>query len=158
MSSFPYNNVEAPFVAMSAAPSAPLEDGLTSVLRSLNRPRTPLSEAFFRVENIDVIQNRLRATLQRQTGYAIDRQSDTHLTIIMRKVFAEHASNVSQELGAEVRRLNDLVLGIAVPMVASGVAAYLTYLKDASRLPEPLPRGVQTSVKGTRQLELFRGL
>ena len=158
MSTFPYSNFEVPFAAASSALSAPIEDGLTGVLRSLNQPRTPLAEAFFRVENIDVIQNRLRATIQRQTGYAIDRQSDTHLTIIMRKVYAEHASNSAQGLDAEVRRLNDVVLRVAVPMVASGVAAYLAYLKDASRLPEPLPRGIQTSVKGTRQHELFRGM
>lgn len=158
MTSFPYNNKELPFAMMSEAPSGALETNLTAVLRSLNQPRTPLAEAFFRLENIDVLQNRLRATIQKQTGYAIDRQSDTHLTVIMRKVFAEHASNSLQNVEAEVRRLNDIVLGITVPMVASGVASYLAYLKDASRLPEPLPRGVQTSVKGTKTFELFRGL
>ena len=139
MSSFPYNNFEVPFSVTSQAPSTPLEEGLTAILRSLNQPRTPLAEAFFRIENIDVIQNRLRGTIQAQTGYAIDRQSDSHLVVIMRKVYAEHATNSSQDIAAEVRRLNDIVLGVAVPMVASGVAAYLSYLKDASRIPDPLP-------------------
>lgn len=156
--SSPYDNFEQPFSVVSRAPSAPLEDTLTAVLRSLNQPRSPLAVAFFRIENLDIVQNRLRATIQRQTGYAIDRQSDTDLLVMMRKVFAEHATNSADGVEAEVRRLNDRVLNVAVPMVAAGVAGYLSYVKDASRLPEPLARGMQTSVKGTKSYELFRGL
>lgn len=156
--SFPYNNFEVPFSVTSMAPPNRLEDGLACVLRSLNQGTSPLLQAFFSIENVDVIQNKLRAAIQQKTGYAIDRQSDTDLTVIMRKVYAEHASNVSENVATEVARLNDIVLGVVVPMVATGVAGYLAYLKDASRLPEPLPRGAQTSVKGTKTFELFRGL
>lgn len=153
-----YSNFEVPFSVASQAPPTQLEDRLACVVRSLNQPRTPLLEAFFRVENLDVLQNRLRATLQKQTGYTIDRQSDTDLLVIMAKVFAEHASHSRDNVAGEVARLNDVVLRITVPMVATGVAGYLAYLRDASRLPEPLARGVQTSVKGTKTYQLFRGL
>lgn len=156
MSGFPYSNAELPFAMASRGGPAGLEDPLAAVFRSLNQPRTPLATAFFRLENVDVIQNRLRATIQQQAGHAIDRQSDTDLQVIMRKVYADHASNRAQDVAVEVRRLNDLVLRVAVPMVASGVAAYLAYLRDASRLPEPLARGVHTSVKGSKSFELFR--
>lgn len=157
--SFPFNNFEVPFSLMSQAPTAQMEDTLTSVLRSLNHPRTPLNETFFGLVNLDVIQNRLRASIQKQTGYAIDRQSDTDLIVIMRKVYAEQAAHSQgANVQAEVDRLNNMVLHVAVPMVASGVAGYLAYLKDASSLPEPIPRGTQTSVKGTKTYELFRGL
>lgn len=142
---------------MSQEPLPSLENRLAGVMRALNQPRTPLLEAFFSVENMDVIQNRLRATIQKQTGYAIDRQSDTDLTIIMRKVFAEQAQHQTPP-STEVPRLNNIVLGVVVPMVASGIAGYLAYLRDASRIPDPLPRGIQTSVKGTKSYELFRGL
>lgn len=158
MSGFPFTNVEQPFSMSSRGSSVQLEDPLAGVFRSLNQPRTPLATAFFRVENRDVVQNRLRATIQQQTGHAIDQQSDADLQVIMRKVYADHASNVAEDVAAEVRRLNDLVLRVVVPMVASGVAAYLAYLRDASRLPDPLPRGVHTSVKGTKTFEMFRSL
>ena len=157
--SFPFTNFEVPFSLMSQAPATQLEDALAPILRSLNQPRTPLNETFFGIMNLDVIQNRLRASIQKQTGYAIDRQSDTDLTVIMRKVYAEQAAHAQDgNVQAEVNRLNDMVLHVAVPMVASGVAGYLAYLKDASRLPEPIPRGTQTSVKGTKTYELFRGI
>lgn len=161
MSSFPYNNFELPFSMASRTPTQ-LEDSLSAVMRSLNRARSPLLEAFFSVPNTDVIQNKLRAYIKNKTGYVIDRQSDTDLQIIMRKVYGEHASDpVNQTpdvVAREVSRLNDIVLGITGPMVASGVAGYLGYLRDASSLPEPLPRGIQTSIKGTKTFELFRGL
>lgn len=161
MSAFPYSNVERPFSLMSQEPAVKLEDRLAGVQRSLNQPRTPLFEAFFAVENMDILQNRLRATIMKQTGYTIDRQSDDHLTTIMRKVYAEQATHraaTPQHVATEVRRLDDIVLGVVVPMVATGVASYLLYLRDASRIPDPLPRGVQTSIKGTKSYELFRGL
>lgn len=138
-----------------------MEDPLTSISRSLNQPLSPLMAAFFSIANVDVIQNMLKAEIIQRTRYAIDRQSDTDLQVIMRKVYAEHASNsgaTEDAIRAEVRRLNRIVLGVVVPMVASGVAGYLNYLRDASRVPEPLPRGQQTSIKGTKMLEVFRGI
>ena len=139
-------------------PPAPLEDRVAAVLRSLNQPRSPLADAFFGVTNVDALQNALRGTIQRRTGYAIDRQKDGDLLVIMRRVYAERANSGAASVAAEVARLNDLVLGVAVPMVATGIASYLAYVRDASRLPEPLPRGTNASAKGTRTLELFRGL
>lgn len=156
--SSPYHNFEVPFSASSQSSTGQLEGRLSAVTRSLNQPSTPLLQAFFAQANVDDIQNRLRGTIQRQTGYAIDRQSEQDLMIIMRKVYAEHANNKQTEVRAEVERLNGVVLSITVPMVASGVAGYIAYLRDASSLPEPLPRGQQTSVKGTKSFELFRAL
>lgn len=154
---YPYTNAERPFTMVSREALPALEDRLAGVVRTLNQPRTPLLEAFFAIENVDILQNRLRATIQKQTGYTVDRQSDTDLIVIMRKAFAEHAQHQAP-VQPEVGRLNDIVLGVVVPMVATGVAAYLAYLRDASRIPDPLPRGIQTSVKGTKSYELFRGL
>lgn len=155
---FPFTNAEAPFPLASQEGFTPLADNLNGIARTLNQPRSPLMDAFFSARNIDVLQNRLRATIQKQTGYAIGRQSETDLVVIMRRVYVEHASNLVDGVEAEVRRLDDIVLRTVVPMVASGVAGYLAYLRDASRMPEPLPRGVQTSVKGTKTYEMFRGL
>ena len=153
-----YDNFELPFsmTSVTAIPTR-LEDAVEGLRRSLHQPRTPLFDAFFAITNIDVLQNRVRATIQQRSGFAIDRQSDTDLMLIMRRVFTDSA-NVGAPVPAEVARMNDVVLFVVVPMVASGVAGYLAYLRDASRLPVPMARGEQTSVKGTKTFELFRGL
>lgn len=146
------------FAMTAPDPPAPLEDRVAAVLRSLNQPRTPLADAFFGVTNVDALQNALRGTIQRRSGYAIDRQKDEDLLVIMRRVFAERANSGAADVAAEVARLNGLVLGVAVPMAAASIAAYLAYVRDASRMPDPLPRGTNASIKGTRSLELFRGI
>lgn len=153
----PYDNFEVPFSVASGTPSGGLERAFEGVRRTLNQTPTPLFDAFFSVENLDVIQNRLRGIIKTRSGVSIDRQSDTDLIVMMQAVFSGNA-NVGAPVSSEVRRLDDLVLEQAVPMVASGVTTYLLYLRDASRLPEPLPRGKQTSTKGSASLETFRGL
>lgn len=76
----------------------------------------------------------------------------------MRYIFIEHASHSEQNVTAEVRRLNDLVVRETLPNIVSNLAQYLAYLRDASKLPEPLPRGLQTSMRGTKTASLFRPL
>lgn len=128
-----------------------------SVSGSLGQCVSPLSAAFFSKQNMNDIQVALKNRIRCKTGYTIDRQSDEDLVIIMRALYALHSQNVHdpQQITLEVQRLNDLVLADLVPMVAANLAAYLGYLKDASSLPAPLPRGVNTSRRGSDVFSLF---
>lgn len=149
------NVYEAPFVLTDRSVQ-PGQAAAVGVQRSTHLQATPLSTAFFSSANIERLQSRLRDIIRQKTGYVIDRQSDEQLLIVMRYVFMQSARH---EGGArEVRRLNELVLVEIVPQVGSGLAQYLGYLKDASRMYTPMPRGQATSVKGTKAVELFRGL
>lgn len=149
-----YDIYEAPFsmVDRGAPPAAP---GV-GLQRSTHLQATPLSDAFFAQANVDHLQARLRDVILDKTGYAIDRQSDEQLLIAMRYVFMQSARH--QGGAREVRRLNELVLAEIVPQVGAGLAQYLTYLRDASQMYTPLPRGQATSLKGTKPNELFRPL
>jgi hypothetical protein len=152
-----YDNFQVPFSLASRAPPARLDDPLSSICRALNQPVTPLLAAFFVPTNLDAVQNALRATIQRESGYVIGRQSDDALTQVMLRVFAEHAQHGAPDTRAEVARLNALVLGRAANEVAANMVGYLGYLRDASQIAAPLPRGVPTSIKGTTPTdELFR--
>lgn len=128
----------------------------TGLVRSTHVQESDVSRAFFSTKNMDVLQKELRDSILEQTGYLIDRQSDESLLIIMRYVYMQSGRNCGGS--AEVRRLNRLVLREIVPQVASGLMQYLAYLKDASTMAMPLPRGQATSLKGTKTTELFRGL
>jgi hypothetical protein len=119
---------------------------------------TRLSEAFFSAVNIEAIQLQIRKLVKKRTGYTVDRQSDEALLAIMRHVYVRDAANLAADVKAEVARLNAKVVAEAAPMVASGVAQYLAYIRDASQLPDPLPRAQQTSVKGSKTSNLFRPL
>ncbi len=124
--------------------------------RSTHVQQTEVSARFFSQDNIDRLQGLLRQAVREATGYAIDRQSQEQLLIVMRYVYMQNSLHVGGE--REVRRLNALVLRETVPQVAAGLAQYLDYLRDASTMPVPIARGQATSIKGTKTTELFRGL
>lgn len=149
-----YDIAEAPFALFGG--SATPEDRWVSMTRSTHLQANDVGRAFFSDDNVDALQRRLRDEIRARTGMVIDRQSDEQLLIVMRYVYMQSARNVGG--AGEVRRLNDLVLREIVPQVGAGLAQYMAYLRDASTIAQPIPRGLATSVKGTKPNELFRGL
>jgi hypothetical protein len=135
-----------------------LESLIGGMTRTVHLQGTDLSSRFFSVANLDEIQDGLRDAIRAGTGYTVDRQSDDALLAAMRHVYVRDARNTGMDVGREVARLNRIVLAEVTPMVASGLVQYLAYLRDASRLPQPLPRPQQTSIKGSKSTELFRPL
>lgn len=112
---------------------------------------TPLSRVFFSEANVDDIQSALINTVKQKTGETIGRQSDREVVGIMRGVYEGYSTNYGGT--PEVKRLNAIVLDIVVDQCVAGVKGYLSYVKDASTMPEPLSRGTYASIKGERTLE-----
>lgn len=127
----------------------------TALRRSIREPATPLNVSFFGPRNLDALQREIQVIISEKLGVAIDRQSDEQLLIAMRSVYALYAAQNGNP-ARETQRLNGIVLGEVLPIIAGNVRQYLTYLKDASTLPTPIPRGLQTSVKGDKTVALFR--
>ena len=144
-----YQNYERPF-AMTAGD--PFAESVNPMLRSLNQGNSAVGDAFFSPRNVETIQRLLRQAIRQTTGYLIDRQSSEQLAYLMRSVYGTESNSSPMSLSDEIRRLNLIVVSEATPIIASALAAYLAYIRDASRLKTPLPRGVSTGIKGTRQL------
>lgn len=151
-----YDIVERPFPKYAAIPTVdPVTFTQTAQQRWSTAAADEVNTAFFSQGNVDAIQRQLSDVIRTRMGYVIDRQPDEHLLIIMRYVYMNESRNTGGD--AEVVRLNQLVLKEIVPQVASGVLQYLAYLRDASRLPTPIPRARATSIKGTYTPQLFTG-
>jgi len=129
-----------------------------SVIASLRVEQTPLNRRFFSRKNLDVLQDRIRSGIKTSMGYDISRQSDDQLLIAMRALYMQHGNHNPTNVDAELERLNGIVIAEVLPGIAGGVRAYLGYVRDASRIPPPLERSVNTSVKGSKTFELFKGL
>ena len=149
-----YDIPEAPFTLYDSVRTP--ESSSTGMTRSTHLQANELSQLFFGPANVDVVQRKLQDAILKRMGFRIDRQSDEQLLIAMRYVYMQSGRNFGG--AAEVRRLNELVLREIVPQVGAGLAQYLGYLRDASTLPTPMARGQATSVKGTKTVELFKGL
>jgi hypothetical protein len=114
-----------------------------------------LAQVFFSKENIQIIQNGLRAGVYKASNekYIIAPQNVDTLKIIMRSTYLQYAEHYADKITEQVERLNKLVLDYAVPAVYNETMGYLKYCQDQSTLVVPLelPRHHDRQYK---QLEL----
>lgn len=117
--------------------------------------KSKLSEAFFSQENIQTLQNGIRAgVFDLSNGqYVIGPQDCDTLKIIMRSIFLQYSVNKPTNINEQVHELNKLVLNYSVQQVYSEAQGYLKYVNDVSTLVIPIDHPVMVS-KNDRQLEL----
>lgn len=114
-----------------------------------------LSNTFFSQQNIQIIQNGIRAGVyQRSNGqYLIGPQDCDSLKIVMRSVFLQHSANQPNNISQQITELNKLVLNYCIQQVYSEAQGYLKYLDDASTLVVPIAHPIMAE-NTDRQLEL----
>jgi hypothetical protein len=118
---------------------------------------TQLSKAYFSQQNIQIIQNGIRAGIyQRSNGqYVIGPQDCDSLKIIMRSVFLQYSANQPHNIQQQIYQLNKMVLEYCIQQVYSEAQGYMKYVDDVSTLVVPIAHPVQVS-NTDRQLE-FKG-
>jgi hypothetical protein len=101
---------------------------------------TTLSKLYFSSENIQIIQNGLRAGVYQLSDqkYIIAPQNIETLKIIMRSIYLQHSENRADNITGQIERLNKLVLDYAVPAVYGEAVGYEKYCHDQSTLVVPL--------------------
>lgn len=132
------------------------ETSAEHMIKSMKIELNDLNRAFFSEKNVTNIQLGLRKRIFEKMGYKIDRQSDDQLLIIMRTIYFQHSTNDTRDVKKEVARLNTIVVESAAPIIAAGLQQYLSYLRDASTMPVPIDRSKNTSVKGSKTIEMNR--
>ena len=114
-----------------------------------------LSTVYFSAENIQIVQNGLRAGVYKMSGdkYVIAPQNIDTLKVIMRSIFLQYAEYDMNNIKNEVARLNKLVLDYAVSSVYNEAVGYMKYCEDQSTLVVPLELPRQSD-REYKQLEL----
>lgn len=112
------------------------------------------SQLFFSKENIQIIQNALRAAIYKKSGYVIPPQNADALGIIMRSTFLQYAQFYEDKaaITREIERLNQFVLDYVIAEVYSSLKAYLHYIKEQSSLPVPIGQPIQVD-RDFKQIE-----
>ena len=111
---------------------------------------TPLSDAFFSDFNRESIHNSLISNIQSKTGYKIDRQNDSDIQGLMRKVYINMASNEYTDVRGQVSVMNGKVVEEASQSVLTGVLQQIVYLQDIATNPVPLNAPQSTSTYGNK--------
>ena len=116
---------------------------------------SPLSLAYFSRENIQILQNGIRAGVYKRSNgqYVIGPQDCDSLKIVMRSVFLQHSMNLPSNIQQQIHELNKIVLDYCIQQVYSEAQGYMKYIDDASTLVVPIAHPVQAS-NNDRQLEL----
>ena len=108
---------------------------------------TPLSQAYFSQENMQIIQNGIRAGVYQSSNgqYVVGQQDCDSLKIIMRSVFLQHAANQPQNIAGQIEELNKIVLDYCIYHVYDEAKGYMKYLHDASTLVVPIAHPIQAT-------------
>jgi hypothetical protein len=113
-----------------------------------------LSKAFFSQQNIQILQNGIRAGVyQKSNGqYTIGPQDCDSLKIVMRSVYLQNAANQPNNITQQVAELNKIVLNYCIQQVYSEAQGYMKYIDDASTLVVPIAHPVMAD-NSDRELE-----
>tara|TARA_B100000424_G_C22927328_1_gene493343 strand:- start:1497 stop:1958 length:462 start_codon:yes stop_codon:yes gene_type:complete len=111
-----------------------------------NLENTLLSRAFFSAENIQIIQNAIKAGVYHKSNgqHVIGNQDEDTLKIIMRSTFLQFSNNKPHNITEQIVELNKLVTEYAIPNVVNEADSYLKYKKDVSTLAVPHARPKST--------------
>jgi len=114
-----------------------------------------LAQVFFSADNIQIIQNGLRAGVYAMSNnrYIIAPQSVDNLKIIMRSTYLQFAEHFEDDITGQVERLNKLVLDYAVPSVYGEATGYERYRQDQSTLVVPISHPIHHD-REYKQLQL----
>ena len=118
---------------------------------------TNLSQTFFSQQNIQIIQNGIRAGVYHKSNgqYTIGPQDCDSLKIVMRSIYLQHSANQPNNITQQVVELNKIVLNYCIQQVYSEAQGYMKYLDDASTLVVPIAHPVMAD-NTDRELE-FKG-
>jgi hypothetical protein len=114
-----------------------------------------LSNAFFSQQNIQIIQNAIRAGVYNRSNgqYTIGSQDCDSLKIVMRSVFLQNSANQPDNITQQITQLNKIVLDYCIQQVYGEAQGYMKYIDDASTLVVPISHPVMAN-DNDRQLEL----
>ena len=85
---------------------------------------TFLSQAFFSAQNIQIIQNGIRAKIYKKTNRVIAVQNEDIVKIIMRSVFLQFSANLNNHFTEQIQELNKKVMTICTRRVLEELMGY----------------------------------
>jgi hypothetical protein len=110
----------------------------------------PLSDAFFSEFNRETLHRSIIDAFKTKTGHTIERQNDSDLQALMRRVYADIARDPYNRVREQVDAMNARVIKEASATISTGVLQQLVYMRDITSNPIPLPSPISTSTYGNK--------
>jgi hypothetical protein len=122
-----------------------------------NREASLLSDTFFLPQNVQIIQNAIRAGVYKRSNenYVIAPIDGDKIEAMMRTVFDTHSRNLPNNITEQVEALNELVVRRGIEEAYNNAVSYQKYLRDAKAGPVvPLPFPVASYDSSRRAHEM----
>jgi hypothetical protein len=118
----------------------PVESTSFSDAMTGNWNDTILSNTFFSAQNVQILQNGLRAGVYNLSKgqYLIGPQNEDELKVVMRSVFLQYSRNLPDNISEQIASLNKLVLDYSIRQVYGEAEGYMKYKRDVSTMYCPL--------------------
>jgi len=135
----------------------PVSQGDTYYRKAMtgNWENSMLTKTFFSADNMRILQNGIKAGVYHKSKgrFQIADQDPDVLKMIMRSTFLQSSKNLPTNITGQVKQLNDLVLGYAIPQVLGEAVGYVKYKNDASMMYTPMQRPASTYHNNTLELK-----
>lgn len=111
-----------------------------------NWQESKLSKAYFSKNNIQIIQNGIRAGVYKLSKgeYIIAPQCTDTIKVIMRSIFLQYSANMNTDITKQIYELNGLVIHYCTEKVYNETKGYLKYLHDVSTMHVPIDHPTQS--------------
>jgi hypothetical protein len=109
---------------------------------------TPLSDAFFSPFNREYLHGAITREVRTKTGMTIDRQSDSDLQALMRRVYMHMMSAPSDT--SQVKGMNQIVVREATKTISTGILQQLSYIDYITKGVQPMEMPISTSTYGNK--------
>ena len=112
---------------------------------------TPISHAFFSNENLNIIQNGLRAEVfDRSKGqYVISEQDPTIIRSIMRATFDQNVRSPSTDIPSKIQELNTIVIKYCANITFDNARNYMRYRETEGKVVTPMSLPVMASTRNS---------
>lgn len=120
--------------------------------------KTVLNTLFFSKENMKSIQNQIIYYVYKKMGKRIDYQNNDDLFIIMKRIYLGYSKHLNTDIKNQIKELNDLVIGDALPIIINGIDSHLKYVSFLNGDRQLNERPIFTGSSGTKSARLSTGL
>lgn len=114
----------------------------------------PVNSLFFSSRNKEIIHKSIiNEVYEKSNGeHKIGKQSEIHLTIIMRSIYLQYGKNLNCNIQQQVNELNRMVINDSVARILVEIEKTKKYNEFVAYLPEQIPLPTNPSQKGEKAL------
>tara|TARA_B100000073_G_scaffold285776_1_gene247357 strand:- start:3574 stop:4110 length:537 start_codon:yes stop_codon:yes gene_type:complete len=121
---------------------------------------TPLQNTYYSNENVQIIQNGIRASVYDKSKgqYIISPQDENVIRDVMYSVFEQTVRGVSSNIPSQINELNQIVIKYCTDTVFQNAQSYMKYIETEGKIVKPMSYPIMSSTRDSQTYVLPVGV